>query len=122
MASGSLLPAFCSLLRTAARTTTSEETIAVSRRACSSAALMRTACSKSSVVIRTRSGMDVCHVRRVACGVCRVSAADEIYGMIEKPLEHSQTFLHTVSGAGEIDDQRLGARSGAAAREPGARK
>src|SRR5207248_4515867 len=102
-----LLPGPCSRLRTAARTSSSEETIAVSRRACSSAALMRTACSKSSVVIRTRSGMDVCHVRRVACGVCRVSAADEIYGMIEELLKHSQTFLHTVCGPGQVDDQRL---------------
>src|ERR1700704_4482432 len=120
MASGSRLPAPGSRPLTAERTSSSEETMAVSNPACSSAAFTRTACSRSSVVMRTRSAMDVCDVRRVACGVCRVIAGDEVDGMIEELLEHCQSLFHTIRRAGEIDDQRLASRTCASAREPGA--
>src|ERR1700704_1359767 len=122
MASGSRLPAPGSRPLTAERTSSSEETMAVSNPACSSAAFTRTACSRSSVVMRTRSAMDVCDVRRVACGVCRVIAGDEVDGMIEELLEHRQSLFHTIRRAGEIDDQGFAPRARAAARQPGTGK
>src|SRR5882762_3442245 len=104
--------------RTAWRTSSSEETIAVSNPACSSAAFTRTACSRSSVVIRTLSAMR----SGVRCLVPGVSAAYEIHGVVEELLEYGEPFFHAVGRAGEIDDQRLAPRARAAAREPGTGK
>src|SRR3954468_7018095 len=105
--------------RTAWRTSSSEETIAGSKPACSRFALMRTACSRSSMVMRTRSAMNV---RRAWCVVRGVRAGEQIHGVIEELLQHRQAVFHAVRRAGKIDDQRLAARSGAAAGEPGAGK
>src|SRR6266576_2649711 len=110
IASGSRLPARVSRPLTAWRTSSSEETMAVSKPDCSSVALTRTACSKSSVVMRTLSAMYVRGVR----------AAQQVDGMIEEFSQHGQAFLHTVRGAWKIHDESLAAGPGAAAGEPGA--
>src|SRR6267378_1746056 len=110
--------------RTAWRTSSSEETIAVSNPACSSAAFTRTACSRSSVVIRTLSAMSVrrVFVRRTSCVVRGVRAAEQIDGVPEERGEDRQSFFHTVGRTWQVDDQRLPSRTGAAAREPGTRE
>src|SRR5688572_11306597 len=91
--------------RTDCLTSSNEDTMAVSNRACSSAAFTRTACSRSSVVIRTRSAM-------------ARYPAQQIHGMIEELAEYGQSFLHSVRRAREIDDQSLPACPGTAARQP----
>src|SRR5258706_13875562 len=94
--------AWGSLPLTAWRTSSSEDTVAVSKPACSRLALTRTACSRSSVVMRTRSAMS------------RLRAGDQIHGVIEELGQHRQPFLHSIRRAGEIDDQGLAASTGAA--------
>src|SRR5256885_4912623 len=104
---------------TDARTSSNDDTIAVLKPACSRAALVRTAGSKSSVVIKTRSAMGVRCVRRGACGVRRVGAGDQLDGMIQEAVEYRQSFLHAIRGTREIDDQRFPTRAGATTRQPG---
>src|SRR5258706_10180958 len=97
-----------SLPLTAWRTSSSEDTVAVSKPACSRLALTRTACSRSSVVIKTRSAM---LVRGARCAVRGVGAAEEIDGVIEELLQHGQAFFHSVRRTRQIHDQRLAAGS-----------
>src|SRR5579859_3139152 len=99
-----------SLPLTAWRTSSSDETMAVSRPPASRPAFTRTAVSRSSVVTMTLSGMR------------RLPSRDQIHGVIHELAKHGQAFFHAVRRAGEIDDQRLPPSPGPAARQPRARE
>src|SRR5690349_18017216 len=91
--------------------------------ASSSAALMRTACSRSSVVTRMRSGMrGGCRVSGVRCPVRGLRSGDKIHSVVQEVLEYREAVGHTAGRAGKIDDQRLPARARHAAGQPRARE
>src|SRR5438874_8665635 len=73
-------------------------------------ALMRTACSRSSVVTRIRSLMD------------RSLPGHQLDRVVEQTLEHGEPILHAAGGARQVHDQRLAAGARHTARQPRARE
>src|SRR3989454_521223 len=99
--------------RMAWRASSTDVASAVSNPADSSWALIRTACSRSPVVITTRSAIS----RQPS--VCDLVAGHQLHGVVDEPFEYGQAVLHAGGGAGQIDDQSLGARARDAPRKPG---
>src|SRR3989475_1531716 len=101
---------------TAWRASSADVASAVSNPADSSWALIRTACSRSPVVINTRSAISP------QPSVCDLVAGHQLHRVVDEPCEYGQAVLHAAGGAGQIDDQGLAARARDAPRQPGAGK
>src|SRR5437667_2454189 len=99
--------------RMAWRASSTDVASAVSNPADSSWALIRTACSRSPVVLTTPSAIIL------QPSVCDLVAGHQLHGVVDESFEYGQPVLHAGGGAGQIDDQGIGARARDAPRQPG---
>src|SRR5438034_1273119 len=101
---------------TTRRTSSNDEASVVWKPAVSRWALTRTACSRSSVVIKTRSAISY------QPSVGHPLAVYQLDGVIQEALQDSQPIRHSARRAGEVHDQRLPPRARDPTGEPGAGK